>query len=144
MNGSRSRRRSEPSSPRLIVFVAGALVAVAAGLLVFSLVMHPPQNDFVAMAGFLGITAFISIGVGVAAFRLGWMRRSPKLVWTLMAGYVLAGVLTFLNVLVTARLMFLSRHDLLLATVLLVFAAIIAAALGYLISGSVRRGDRAG
>ncbi len=137
MNGPRSRRRSEPSSPRLIVFVAGALVAVAAGLLVFSLVMHPPQNDFVAMAGFLGITAFISIGVGVAAFRLGWMRRSPKLVWTLMAGYLLAGVLTFLNVLVTARLMFLSRHDLLLATVLLVFAAIIAAALGYLLSGSV-------
>ena len=54
-----------------------------------------------------------------------------------MAGYLLAGVLTFLNVLVTARLMFLSRHDLLLATVLLVFAAIIAAALGYLLSGSV-------
>ena len=113
------------------------MAAVAAGLLVFALVMRPPQNDFVAMAGFLGITAFISIGVGIAASRLGWMRRSPKLAWTLMAGYLLAGVLTFLNVLVTARLMFLSRHDLLLATVLLVFAAIIAAALGYLLSGSV-------
>ena len=131
------RRRGEASPLRLVVFVAGAVVAVAAGLLVFALVMRPPQNDFVAMAGFLGITAFISIGVGVAASRLGWMRRSPRLAWTLMAGYLLAGVLTFLNVLVTARLMFLSRHDLLLATVLLVFAAIIAAALGYLLSGSV-------
>jgi signal transduction histidine kinase len=137
VNAPRSRRRGEASSPRLVIFVAGAVVAVAAGLLVFVLVMRPPQNDFVAMAGFLGITAFISIGVGVAASRLGWMRRSPRLAWTLMAGYLLAGVLTFLNVLVTARLMFLSRHDLLLATVLLVFAAIIAAALGYLLSGSV-------
>ena len=137
MSGLRSRLRGEASSPRLVVFVAGTLVAVAAGLLVFSLVMRPPQNDFVAMAGFLGITASISIGVGIAASRLGWMRRSPKLAWTLMAGYLLAGVLTFLNVLVTARLMFLSRHDLLLATVLLVFAAIIAGSLGYLLSGSV-------
>ena len=54
-----------------------------------------------------------------------------------MAGYLLAMVLTFLNVLVTARLMFLSRHDLLLSTVLLVFAAIIATSLGYLLTGGV-------
>ncbi len=65
------------------------------------------------------------------------MRRSPRLAWTLLAGYLLAIILTFFNVLVTARLMFLSRHDLLLSTVLLVFAAIIAMSLGYLVSGTV-------
>jgi signal transduction histidine kinase len=122
---------------RLAIFVGATLAAVIIGLLVFSLLMRPPQNDFVAMAEFLGITALISTGVGVLVARLGWMRRSPRLAWTLMAGYLLAAALTFLNVVVTARLMFLSRHDLLLSTVLLVFAAIIAVSLGFLLTGGV-------
>ena len=44
--------------------------------------------------------------------------------------YVLASLLTFLNVWLTARLMFASQHDLILATVLLVFAGGIAVGLG--------------
>ena len=122
---------------RTVVFAAGALAAVAVGLLVFLLLLSPPENDVVAMSAFLGITALISIAVGVAASRLGWMRRSRRLVWTLTGGYLLAAALMLLNVLVTARLMFLSRHDLLLAVVLLVFAAIIATSLGYLLSSAV-------
>ena len=137
MNGSRAAPSAASGPRRLAVFVGSTLAAVVVGLLVFSLLMRPPQNDFVAMAEFLGITALISIAVGAVAYRFGWMRRSPKLAWTLMAGYLLAMVLTFLNVLVTARLMFLSRHDLLLSTVLLVFAAIIATSLGYLLTGGV-------
>ncbi len=126
---------TDQKRPRQIaVFVAAALAAVVVGLVAFALLLSPPENDIIAMSVFLGVTALISIAAGVAAARLGWMRRSPRLAWTLMAGYLLAGALTLLNVLVTARLMFLNRHDLLLATVLLVFAAIIAAALGYLLS----------
>jgi signal transduction histidine kinase len=45
--------------------------------------------------------------------------------------------LTFLNVWVTARLMFASRHDLRLATVLLLFAGSIAMSFGYLFSISL-------
>ena len=127
----KSRRRP------LAVFVAGTAAAIIVALLVFALLMRPPQQDFVAMSALLGITALVSICVGVAAARLGWMRRSPRLVWTLMGGYLLAAVLTLLNVLFSARLMFLNRHDLLLASVLLVFAGIIAASLGYLLSGGV-------
>ncbi len=126
----------EPYRP-LTVFVAGTFAALVVALLVFALLMRPPQQDFVAMSALLGITAFVSLAAGIAAARLGWMRRSPKLVWTLMGGYLLAAVLTFLNVVFSARLMFLSRHDLLLAAVLLVFAGIIAASLGYLLSGGV-------
>lgn len=137
MTRTRAAARDRPAHGRLAVFAAGTLAAVVVGLLVFSLLMRPPQNDFVAMAAFLGLTACISGAVGVVAYRLGWMRRSPKLAWTLVAGYLLAMVLTFLNVLVTARLMFLSRHDLLLSTVLLVFAAIIATSLGYLLTSGV-------
>jgi signal transduction histidine kinase len=46
-------------------------------------------------------------------------------------------VLTFFNVWLTARLMFASQHDLLLATVLLVFAGGMAMALGYFLSSTL-------
>jgi signal transduction histidine kinase len=48
----------------------------------------------------------------------------------LLGTYILASLLTFLNVWLTARLMFASEHDLLLATVLLLFAGGIAVVLG--------------
>jgi two-component system, OmpR family, sensor histidine kinase SaeS len=121
----------------LLVFACGTLLAVAGGLILFSLVFKPPRSEFAAMALYLGITAAISLLAGVLAYRFGWMRRSPRLAWTLLAGYLLAAALTFVNVLITARLMFLSRHDLLLSTVLLVFAAGVAVSIGYLVSGSV-------
>jgi signal transduction histidine kinase len=57
--------------------------------------------------------------------------------WSLLAGYALSSVLTFLNVWLTARLMFASKHDLLLATVLLVFAGGMAMALGYFLSSGL-------
>jgi signal transduction histidine kinase len=132
-----THRSDEGAVRRLLVFVAATVAAVVVGLVVFSLVMRPPANDFVAMAEFLGVTAAISVLVAVVVVRLGWMRRSPRLMWTLLAGYLIAMGLTFVNVLITARLMFLSRHDLLLSTVLLLFAAIIAIALGYVLTGGV-------
>jgi signal transduction histidine kinase len=46
-------------------------------------------------------------------------------------------VLTFFNVWLTARLMFASQHDLLLATVLLLFAGGMAMALGYFLSSAL-------
>ena len=122
---------------RLLIFAATAAVAVLVGLLVFSLVMRPPANDFLAMAEFLGVTAAISVVVAVLAVRLGVMRRSPRLAWTLLAGYLIAMGLTFVNVLITARLMFLSRHDLAALRRPAVFAAIIAIALGYVLTGGV-------
>lgn len=137
MSATPRRQRDKAQRRPLAAFVAGTVAAVIVTLLVFALLLRPPEQDFVAMSALLGITALVSIGVGVGAARLGWMRRSPRLVWTLMGGYLLAAVLTFLNVLFSARLMFVNRHDLLLASVLLVFAGIIAASLGYLLSGGV-------
>ena len=86
------------------------------------------------MAAFLSITAVISAVASYIAYRMGWLRRSPTIRWTLIGGYVLASLLTFLNVWMTARLMFASQHDLLLATVLLLFAGGIAIALGFFLT----------
>lgn len=92
------------------------------------------------MASFLSVTAIISWLAGYGAYRLGWVERSPTIRWTLLGGYLLSSLLTFINVWVTAALMFTNQHDLLLATVLLIFATTMAVALGYLLS--IRLTDR--
>jgi signal transduction histidine kinase len=96
--------------------------------------MRPPMNDLRLMAVFLAITAIVSGIASYGAYRLGWTQRSPSIRWTLLGSYALSSILTFLNVWVTARLMFTSPHDLALATVLLLFAGGIAMALGYFLS----------
>ena len=115
-------------------FVAGVILALAFAMLVFAWVMRPPSGELQAMAVFLSITALISVIAGYGAYRLGWLSQSPRLSWTLLAGYGLATVLTFLNVGYSARRMFVSEHDLLLAGVLLVFAGGIAMSLGYFVA----------
>jgi len=54
-----------------------------------------------------------------------------------MGIYIMASGLDFFNVWVTARLMFASQHNLLLATVLLIFAGGIAVVLGYFFSSAI-------
>jgi signal transduction histidine kinase len=115
-------------------FVGGVALTMAVALAIFFLLMHPPMNELGLMALFLAITATISVAVGYVAYRLGWMHHSPRISWVLLGGYALASLLTFLNVWVTARLMFASEHDLLLATVLLLFAGGIAMSVGYFLS----------
>jgi signal transduction histidine kinase len=123
--------------PRPQILAGGVALTLGLALIVFYQVLHPSVMDVGALAAFLSITAALSIAAGYGAYRLGWMDRSPSLIWTLLAGYILASLLTFLNVGMTAWLMFVNRHDLLLATVLLLYAGGIAVSLGYYLSVSL-------
>jgi HAMP domain-containing protein len=125
--------------PFALRFAIGLLLVLALSLTVFYLVMHPPMSDLSLMTLFLGGTAAVSEAAGYAAYRLGWLERTPSLRLALVGGYALASLLTFFNVWVTARLMFTSQHDLLLATVLLLFAGGIAMLLGYFLSSGIAR-----
>ncbi|MGZ9221772.1 MAG: sensor histidine kinase [Anaerolineales bacterium] len=117
--------------------VLGIVLILAISLGFFNLLMSPPSNELGLMALFLGITAFVSALAGLAAYRFGWIHSSPTLRWTLLGGYALSSLLTFFNVWFSAKLMFASEHDLLLAIVLLVFAGGIAMILGYFLSSTV-------
>jgi signal transduction histidine kinase len=125
----------------------GILIIVLLSLGIFYYIMRPPMSDLGYMGQFLTITALISGLAGYAAYRFRWLERAPALRWSLLGGYALASLLTFLNVWITARLMFASQHDLLLATILLLFAGGIAMVLGYFLSSTVseriRRLDQA-
>lgn len=118
-------------------YLLGILFTLAASLVIFYWLMRPAMNDLEHMAQFLSVTSAISIAAGFAAYRLGWLERAPSVRWALTGTYVLASGLTFLNVWATARLMFASEHDLLLATVLLLFASGIAVVLGGLFASAL-------
>ena len=120
--------------PLLLRFAVGIVLIVVLSLWAFYLIMQPTVDDLMLMAIFLSITAIISALASLGAYRMGWITRSPTIRWTLIGSYILASVLTFINVWMTANLMFASEHDLLLATVLLLFAGGIAIAMGFFIS----------
>lgn len=125
------------SIPVWLRFSAGIVLVVILTLWAFNLIMKPPVNELMLMAIFLSITAVISALASLGAYRLGWLNRSPTIRWTLIGSYILASVLTFINVWMTANLMFASEHDLLLATVLLIFAGGIAIAVGFFLSNAL-------
>lgn len=117
-------------------FILALLIILTLAVIGFYLVFRPPMGEVWLITGFLLITTVISAVAGYAAYRLGWMNRSPNIRTALLGSYALACLLTFINVWLTARLMFTDQHDLLLGTVLLIFAGAIAMALGYLLSSS--------
>ena len=127
-----NKRLTQPLS-----FVLGVLLVLMFSLLIFNLIMSPPAADFRQMGLFLSITAVISVAAGYLVYRMGWASLTPSIRWVLLGGYALSSLLTFLNVYLTARLMFASQHDLLLATVLLIFAGGIAMVLGYFLSSTL-------
>jgi signal transduction histidine kinase len=123
--------------PLTLRYALGVILVLAISLGVFYLLMNPPMKELGLMSAFLLVTALVSSLAGFTAYRLGWMNYSPSLRWNLLAGYAIASVLTFFNVWLTARLMFASQHDLLLAVVLLVFAGGMAMVLGYFYSNAL-------
>lgn len=118
-------------------FLAGILLTFAITLLIFVITMRPVLVEFREMTLLLGATAGISLLVGLAAYYFGWFERSRRLAWTLLAGYLLSSLLTFLNVMVTTWRMFIEPHDRSLATILLIFATCIAVTLGYFVSMAI-------
>ena len=120
----------------LRVILGGSLV-LALSLTGFYLAMRPSTAEFGLMALFLGITSAVTILAGFGAYRLGWMSQSPSIVLALMITYVLSSLLTLLNVWLTARLMFASQHDLILGTILLLFAGGMAIALGWFFASTL-------
>jgi signal transduction histidine kinase len=117
-------------------FILALVSILTLSVIGFYLIFRPPMGEVWLITGFLLITTVISAVAGYAAYRLGWMNRSPNIRTALLGSYALACLLTFINVWLTASLMFTDQHDLLLGTVLLIFAGAIAMALGYLLSSS--------
>jgi signal transduction histidine kinase len=106
-------------------------------MVLFFIWLSPSRSDLYSLTALLALTSVISAGVGFLSHRMGWWRRLPSLSHALTIGYVIAAVLTVLNVWLTARLMFINQHDLALAILLQLFASGISISFGMLISSSI-------
>lgn len=122
---------------RLLNYVLVIVAMLLLTVVLIQVLMSPPLGDLVYLAVLLGLTSLVSAAFGFISHRLGWWRRLPHLSQTLVLGYVLAGGLALFNVWLTARLMFINQHDLVLGTLLLIFAGGISVAFGYFLSNSI-------
>jgi signal transduction histidine kinase len=123
--------------PRLLPYFLGILTAFTLTIALIQAVMSPPLNDLLELVLYLALTGIASAILGYVSHRLGWWQRMYNLTLIFTLGYVLAAGLSFLNVWLTARLMFINQHDLVLALLLLVFAGGISISFGYFLSSSV-------
>jgi signal transduction histidine kinase len=117
--------------------LATVLVAFVAAMLIVVPVLQPPLEDLQLLLVFMGGSGVATAGLIYVLYRQRLLQRFRSLRWALLAIILLTVLLVFVNVFVTAQLMFISQHDLILTTALLIFAGLIATASVILIAGSL-------
>jgi signal transduction histidine kinase len=122
---------------RFTVYVYGILGALGTTITLMVFVMRPPLDDLIFLALLLVLTGLVSVVIGLVSHRMGWWQRTPSLRHSIIIGYVLATILTLINVWITAELMFVNAHDLALATLLLIFTGGISVSFGFFLAGSI-------
>jgi two-component system, OmpR family, sensor histidine kinase SaeS len=127
MNKTTSLRRM------LAPFGLGLLVALGLALLLAIGWLGAPGNDIADLMTYLLASSAISLGLGAAG--LVWLRRGRGRLWIQVTLTYMLGVgIALLNIFLTAQLMFISKHDLPLLVLLLLFAAVMSLGLSYALS----------
>jgi len=120
----------------LFAFALALVVAIGAALAFATFVMGAPRADVQQLAVILAVSGAGSLLAGSGAVR--WFAgRRHGLRFRLAAVYGAGLVVTLINVLAAALLMFLNTHDLLLLLLLLGFSAILSLLFGYAVTGNV-------
>lgn len=125
----------------LRILLPGVSMALLVAVVVMILLMQPPIAEIAELVRTLALTSILSLALGFLLYRRG-LTRSPSLLFTLVFSYIWAALLTLVNVLVMAGLMFVNEHDLALSLVLLLFAAIIAVTFGIFVAAGMTDGLR--
>ncbi|MCB9453002.1 MAG: HAMP domain-containing protein [Anaerolineaceae bacterium] len=123
---------------RILQTVAAVWVfALALVMFVAEPLLNPPRADAMQLLLFLGVSGSTSLLIAFLFYRLGLVNWFRSLRYALIVVVLLTIGLIFLNVWVTARLMFIDDHDLSLTAILLVFAGGAALGFGYFISNAL-------
>lgn len=130
---TRSRSLIHP----LAWLIFSVLAAFAVSMLIVMPVLDPPEAEIYQLFAFMVATGGVTVTLVYVLYRRGVIHWFSSLRWTLLATIVLTVLLIFINVLVTAQLMFISTHDLVLTTALLIFASLIATTSVYFISSAL-------
>src|SRR5258708_8172332 len=121
----------------LLIFALGVLLALSLVIVIVGPVLEAPPNDIFLLMLFLASTGGVSVMASYALYKLGLVHWFRSLRWALLAVIAMTVLLIFLNVWVTARLMFIKQQDLILTTLLLLFAGLCAISFGFFISAAL-------
>lgn len=115
--------------PSLVGLGVAFLAAIAIGVYV----MRAPAPDLRDLLEFLLTSSLPSLSIGYLIFMLG-RNRLRSIHQKMLLAYGLGVAISIVNIYVTSRLMFLSEHDFLLLSLLLIFAGILSVSFGYLLA----------
>jgi signal transduction histidine kinase len=115
-----------------VVCAAFAVVEVMAALL-----FQHSMGDLGKIAAFLLLSWLLSLGVMGLGYGLLRTEIFPSIRARIIVALIAGSVVALINVLVSALLMFASRHDVLLLIVLSLFAVVVSVALGAVLAGSL-------
>ncbi|MCC6802699.1 MAG: HAMP domain-containing protein [Anaerolineae bacterium] len=101
--------------------------------------MHPELGTLLLL---MMVIAVLSISGAYTAYRLRLVRYLRSLRWALLVTMFLTVALIFLNVWVSAQLMFINEYDLAVTGALLVFAGVIALIFGFFVSSALTESIR--
>lgn len=121
----------------LLSLLAGMSVALALAVLFVVVRLDPPAQDVRLLVLFMSGSGVVTVLVAYGLCRQGVIEWFPSLRWSLLMSVVITVVLVLVNVWVTAQLMFISQHDLVLNVALLLFAGLTAFLFGLFISSAL-------
>ncbi len=124
--------------PPLVQLVIAVLVAFLLAMLIVVPMLNPPMEDIKNLFLYMGTSGLVTVGVTYLLYQQRMLQRFLSLRGALFTIIVLTVVLVFINVWITARLMFIKEHDLVLTTGLLIFAGVIAAVSTFFIARTIR------
>ncbi|MBI5957929.1 MAG: HAMP domain-containing histidine kinase [Chloroflexi bacterium] len=121
----------------IITLLTGMVAALLLAILFIVVNLNPPANDLRLLILFMSGSGGITVLLAYLLYRQGLLRWFSSLRWSLMMIVIITTVLIILNVWVTAQLMFISQHDLVLTMALLVFAGMTALIFGLFVANTI-------
>ena len=125
----------------MLLIAIGLFVALIAVMMV-ALPRVGVSEGLSTLLIFMTTIAAVSISGAYIAYRLRLVRWLRSLRWALLVVMILTVALIFLNVWVTAHLMFISEYDLGVTGLLLIFAGVIALIFGFFVSSAITESIR--
>ncbi len=125
-----------------MLLIAIGLFVVLIVALMYAFPRLGVSEDLSTLLFFMTAIATASISGAYIAYRLRLIRWLRSLRWALLVIMILTVALIFLNVWVTAHLMFISEYDLGVTGLLLIFAGAIALVFGFFVSSAITESIR--
>lgn len=121
----------------LFFLMGGTSAALVVGLLIVSMRLDPPSKDMQQLLLFMGVSGLLTVFAAYLFNRLGLVWLLPSLRWSLLINIIMTVLLVLVNVWFTAQLMFISQHDFVLTTALLVFSGLTALNFGMYVASTI-------